>query len=128
MVKIGFTYRQKNYLTARISYRASAHRLHEVLLYDRKFIIISYHIEKGAADCFAAPVLHFYTYFLQICFVLNSYISICLTIYDIFSARSVGNHSDWESNLFLNKLYVFTAVLRKIFVFFDSADIAFPSR
>ena len=30
-----------------ISSRASAHRLHEVLLFDRKFIVISYQTKKG---------------------------------------------------------------------------------
>ena len=35
---------------ARISSRASAHRLHEVLLFDRKFIVISYQIKKNAAS------------------------------------------------------------------------------
>jgi len=32
-----------------ISSRASAHRLHEVLLSDRKFIVISYQIKKSLA-------------------------------------------------------------------------------
>ena len=51
-----------------------------------------------------------------------------IAVNDIFSAWSVGNHCDRVSDLFLNKLNIFSAVFRKILVFLNSTDITFPSR
>ena len=47
---------------------------------------------------------------------------------DIMSSRSIRNHCDRISDFFFDKLNVVSAVLRKIFVFLDSSDVAFPSR
>ena len=50
-----------------------------------------------------------------------------ISVNNIVSSRSVGNHSDGESNLFFYKFNIFSAVLRQILIFFDSTDITFPS-
>ena len=47
---------------------------------------------------------------------------------DLISSRAIGNHGDRETNLLFYEFDVFSAVFRQIFVFLDTADIAFPSR
>ena len=47
---------------------------------------------------------------------------------DLVSSRSVGNHGDRHSDLFLDRLDILLAVLRKILVVLDSADLALPAR
>ena len=57
----------------------------------------------------------------------SAFFQLFISVDDIVSSRSVGNHGDRISNLLLNELDVFSAVLRKILIILDSADIAFPA-
>ena len=47
---------------------------------------------------------------------------------DICSCRTVTYHCDGITDLLFDKFYIFSAILRKLFVVLDSSDIAFPSR
>lgn len=51
-----------------------------------------------------------------------------VTINNIISSRAVTDHCKRISDLFFDKLYIITAIFRKIFVFSDSSDIFFPTR
>ena len=51
-----------------------------------------------------------------------------ISVDDIVTSRAIGDHSNRESDMFLNELNILSAVLRQILVFLDAADIAFPSR
>ena len=48
-----------------------------------------------------------------------------VTINNIISSRAVTDHCKRISDLFFDKLYIITAIFRKIFVFSDSSDIFF---
>ena len=50
-----------------------------------------------------------------------------ISVNNIVSSWSVGNHSDRVSDLLLDEFDVFSAILRKILIVLDSTDITFPS-
>ena len=62
---------------------------------------------------------------------MNQIISVlfksALSVDDICSCRSVTYHCDGITDLLFNKLDIFSAILRKIFVVLDSSDLAFPT-
>ena len=62
---------------------------------------------------------------------MNQIISVlfksALSIDDICSCRTVTYHCDGMTDLLFDKFYIFSAVLREIFVVLDSSDLAFPT-
>ena len=66
--------------------------------------------------------------FLLFNFPVNQVNLLCVSVDDIVSSRSVGNHGDRVSDLLFHELDVLSAVLWKILIVLNSTDIAFPSR